>query len=65
MSNSVEFISGKLGRDPENAEFCGWTKPGWYFYDETWTQLYGPYLTKEIAETKLSQYCAHLNGLAH
>ena len=28
----------------------------WYFYDETWTDRYGPYDTEEIARTKLAQY---------
>ncbi len=36
-------------------------KDGWYFSDETWTEDFGPYKTKREAQSKLKEYCDHLN----
>ena len=30
---------------------------GWYFYDETWSNEYGPYDTKEETKIALDEYC--------
>ncbi len=29
---------------------------GWYFWDETWTTVYGPYKTEKEAEEALRDY---------
>lgn len=34
---------------------------GWYFYDETWTALFGPYSTCAEAEKGLVGYGQYLN----
>ena len=31
-------------------------KDYWYFYNETWTQVYGPFETRERAETEFMRY---------
>lgn len=33
---------------------------GWYFYDETWAYLYGPYHSHIEAAAQLFQYCETL-----
>ena len=32
-------------------------KDGWYFWDETWADRYGPYKTEEECRQKLDNYC--------
>lgn len=34
----------------------------WWFWDETWTDEYGPYCLKEHAENGASLYGKYLNG---
>lgn len=29
----------------------------WYFWDETWSNSYGPFDTEDIAKDKLKNYC--------
>ena len=31
--------------------------PGWYFWNETWSDRYGPYSTQEEAQNALDYYC--------
>lgn len=33
------------------------TDVGWFFYDETWTELHGPFLSEEQAYQALDDYC--------
>ncbi len=33
----------------------------WYFWDETGAYRYGPFVSKEVAELKLEQYCKLLD----
>ena len=33
----------------------------WYFFDETWSDRFGPYLSEEEANKKLKEYCEYLN----
>ena len=35
---------------------------GWYFYDETWADVVGPYETEEYARFELSRYVKWLDG---
>lgn len=32
----------------------------WYFWDETWSHLHGPFDTEAIAREKLREYCETL-----
>lgn len=32
----------------------------WWFWDETWANRYGPFYTKQDAQTALSEYCQHV-----
>ncbi len=38
----------------------GYRGPGWYFWDETWAQAYGPYQTEAVAREMCSKYAASL-----
>jgi hypothetical protein len=29
----------------------------WYFWSETWSEEYGPYLTRGMAERAIERYC--------
>jgi len=49
------------GKDWHDADAQGFDGPGWYFWDETESQCYGPYETKELAELKLQEYAEWLN----
>jgi hypothetical protein len=33
---------------------------GWFFWNETWSESYGPYDTEEIARENLREYCETL-----
>ena len=35
---------------------------GWHFYDETWTNLLGPYETEVDATLALADYCEALDA---
>lgn len=35
-------------------------KAGFYFYDESWSYVFGPYKTKSEASRALKQYCEQL-----
>jgi len=39
---------------------AGWTAPGWYFWDETWSVLHGPYLDQQEAQEALLAYARRL-----
>ena len=34
---------------------------GWYFFDETWSFLEGPYPSEKIAREELKNYAQHLD----
>jgi len=36
--------------------------PGWYFYDETWTNLLGPHEDEAGATIALAAYCETLDA---
>jgi hypothetical protein len=38
--------------DPIHKRKDGW----WYFWDETWADIYGPYLSRKEALKKLNEY---------
>jgi hypothetical protein len=50
--NPVEYIDKECGL----LKFAGYTNPGWYFWDETWSNCNGPYESKNVANEKLEQY---------
>lgn len=35
---------------------------GWYFYDETWSDWYGPHVTEAEARLALESYCREVLG---
>jgi hypothetical protein len=59
MSDPVVHIPGTESPD-SLAE--GYTSPGWYFYDETWVKLYGPYSTEQKCRDSLCQYFEEVLG---
>jgi len=38
----------------------GWLGPGWYFWNEIWIDLYGPYDTEADAREALKEYARNL-----
>lgn len=44
----------------EDAELCGYTTAGWYFWDETQAYCHGPFSTQEKAKAKLKEYAENL-----
>jgi hypothetical protein len=36
---------------------------GWYFWDETGADRYGPYATREIAKQAMDDYCREILGI--
>lgn len=36
---------------------AGITRDGWYFWDESWTNVYGPYETEVQCRQNLIRYC--------
>lgn len=38
----------------------GYTKPGWYFWDETWSHAHGPYETESEAIESCNRYVKSL-----
>lgn len=57
-SSPVEHI----GRAFPDAALCGWKEPGWYFWDESWANCYGPYITRGEAEDAANHYAAQLEN---
>ena len=39
-----------------NKNLYGYNGEGWYFWNEVYTDCYGPYVTKQQAETELEKF---------
>jgi hypothetical protein len=37
----------------------------WYFWDETWTESFGPYPEERIARDRLEDYCHYIGGCGY
>ena len=48
----VEYITS----NPYENYDCGWDGEGWYFWNEIWMDITGPYDTEEEAKEKLKEY---------
>ena len=57
-NNLIKYYPNLDNETPE--EIQGYTKPGWYFWDETWGLCYGPYSSKSEASQRLSKYAETL-----
>lgn len=51
---SIFYVSNSQVTPPEKDS--GFTKEGWYWTDETWTSMYGPYSSYKAAEDAQKQY---------
>ena len=40
----------------EDQKLAGYSTTGWYFFDETWSLVHGPFETEEESRTKLQEY---------
>lgn len=38
----------------------GYNGPGWYFYEETWAYVHGPYKSREEASEACNEYAKSL-----
>ena len=45
-----------------DSDLYGYKGPGWYFWDETWTQANGPYPDLEKAKKAMRKYEEFLSG---
>jgi hypothetical protein len=36
---------------------------GWWFWDEVWTDKFGPYHNQQTAKKAMERYFAHLSGI--
>lgn len=68
MSNHVHQLTEPERCAECNADGCffcddkgGW-QPGWYFWNETGADRYGPYETEEEAKKQLDRYCKEVLG---
>jgi len=46
--------------DKENLQGDGYDGPGWYFWDEMWGELHGPFGTLEECKQILNAYASNL-----
>lgn len=58
----VQYLKESDFEQSRDARSAGWDEDGWYFWDETQANCYGPYETEVIANTKLGEYCEQLNA---
>lgn len=49
-----------IGTEPEDADLCGWSALGWYFWDETQSQCYGPFEDVVAATLAYQRYVKEL-----
>ena len=47
-------------RNLEEAKRAGWDGPGWYFFDETWACMHGPFETLKECQLALDGYVESL-----
>jgi hypothetical protein len=50
--NPISYIKDSDHCDPES----GYTTEGWYFFEETWAHVDGPYKTADMAKNALKNY---------
>jgi hypothetical protein len=55
-SREIEYLPAAW----EGCDQDGWNGPGWYFWDETWANCHGPYLTREEAVAAVIKYAESL-----
>lgn len=60
MWDNIQYIE-ESWHEPD-ATMSGFTKPGWYFWDETQAYCHGPYETREEAEASIKEYCEKVLG---
>lgn len=63
----IQFVTQAEIDDLENCNLLrvftpGWY-PGWYFWDDTQTELHGPYLTSQLALAAWDRYRGQMDGL--
>lgn len=51
----------KIEKEWKDAERSGYTTPGWYFWDETDSQCYGPFDSETVTEQQRDLYFENLN----
>ena len=56
----VQHITEKF----EDADLAGYTLPGWYFWDETESQCYGPFLSETRAKEEQVKYFEYITRSA-
>ena len=54
------FYVSETDASPDG-EYDGWV-PGWYFWNEVWSDEYGPYDTQDTAREALVEYAKELDA---
>lgn len=45
-----------------NPQIDGWSRAGWYFWDEIWCSVYGPYESAKKADEECKRYAKEILG---
>ena len=59
-SRQVQYLDDSTFSSKADADFQGYTTPGWYHWCEVQVYCYGPYPTMEVATAALTQYAKNL-----
>lgn len=59
MTDPIHYHEYKCGPNRDEQDY---DETGWYFWDETWANRYGPYLSREQCAKNLNQYCKEALG---
>ena len=54
--DAVERITDDMILADDGGESRGYDGEGWYFWDETWAFIHGPFATEEEAREKYTEY---------
>lgn len=57
-SNPVSYVN--IPNPNQDDVECGYTVPGWYFCNEIWSYMYGPYESEAEANRKCAEYARTL-----
>lgn len=58
----IEYLNQeKIKYNPQGFIDAGYTKEGYYFWDEIWISCYGPYDTELAARDELKKYAQMLD----
>lgn len=60
MNKNVMYLTDDPEWSKEDKEFSGFSKEGWYYWDETGAYCTGPFITKEDALRAFDYYVKYV-----